>query len=504
MARTIRFNDFTGGDWGDSDATVAPRNRFKAKNMVVARDGTIHPRPGLREVTSAYTSLPTGEIKGYGYAPDSTPKIYFVIGTTIYTVPAHESGAAAAAAVLAATPSKFHLPQETNRVDIDGAAWLYLAFTGSGIYRWNLGTTTWERSVDDFDSVVDITRSHDRLYAVGDRAVRYSAIDDFNTWDPNDTFDIGYTYTARCIVETGFGLYINRQGDGLWYITGDPAAGVRPSNIFTERSPGHTSVWYDRKGQMVWIPQDREAPILCDRQVVDDKSLDHLRSWCTSAPGDDVAVAYSSYLEDLVFVHSVDDTALARVSEVWVEFDFEVAISKCITRLGTTAFSLSDGGASGVAPKFYQWSPSLQRPGFTTDTYGRPGDGSDTPLDAYLYLPELTIGTDDDEQSGIVETVEVEFISWDTGTSETAHFDITVRTWDPVGEGGDTGVRDAAIQSFDEAVSESSTDGTRQRMSFEFGDQGRGRRHQIRLTNIRSVSIKEITVNIDDSQRVNC
>lgn len=504
MARTVTFNDFTGGDWGDSDATVAPRNRFKAKNMVVNRDGTICPRPGLREVTSSYTGLPTGEIKGYGFAPSNPLAIYFVIGTTVYTVPAVATGAAASWGSIAAAPEVFHLPQETNRVDIDTDTWLYLAFKGSGVYRRKLTGTTWERVLDDFDSAVDLTRSHERLYAAGQRGIRYTAVDDFTTWDENDTFDIGYTYTARCIVETGFGLYVFRQGDGLWYITGDPAAGVRPSNIYTEKSPGMNSVWYDRKGLAVWIPQERKAPIIVERQVVDDTSLDHLRSWCESDPGDEVAVAYASEYESLVFVHATDNKGLARISDVWVEFDFEVEISKCISRVQTSAFSLSDGGGAAATPKFYLWNPALQRPGFTTDTYARPGDGSDTPLDAELFLPELTIGGDESDLSGIVETVEVEFISWNSGTTETAHFDVTVRTWDPVGEGGVTGVRDAVAQSFDEAVTESATTGTRQRMSFEFGDQGRGRRHQIRLTNVRNVSIKEITVNIDDSQRVNC
>lgn len=504
MARSLRYNDFTGGDWGDSDASVAPRNRFKAKNMMVCRDGTICPRPGLREVTADYTSLPTGEILGYGWSPDSTTRIYFVIGTTVHHVPADSAGAAGTYGTIAAAPTKFHLPQETNRVDIGTDSWLYLAFKGSGLYRVLLAAGTWEQVYADTD-IIDLTRSLNRLYAVGGYELRYTDFDDFTAWTAGNTTKVGFTYAPRAVVDTGFGLYVFRQGDGLWYITGDvDTGGYRVSNLHGEQSPGHTSTRYDRKGQATWIPQDRKAPIVVDRQVVDDKSLNHLRTWCDSEPGDHVGVAYTSEYEDLVFVHELDDKGLACINDVWVELDFETPVSKCVCRISTNRFSLSDGGGAGVTPRFYRWQPSLGRPGFTSDAHAAPGDATDVPLDAHLYLPEIVLGDEDNEGSGIVETVEVEFVSWDTGTTETAHFDLVVRTWDPVGEGGQSGVRDSAVQSFDEAVAESATTGTRQRLSFEFGDQGRGRRQQIRFENVRSVSIKEITVNVDDTARVNC
>lgn len=504
MTHSIRYNDFSGGDWGDSDASVAPRNRFKAKNMMVCRDGTICPRPGLREVTADYTGLPTGEILGYGYSPDSTARIYFVIGTTVHHVPAEGTGAAGSYGTIAAAPTAFHLPQETNRVDIGGNTWLYLSFKGSGLYRQLLSGATWELVYADTD-IVDVTRSLNRLYAVGGYQLRYTDYDDFTSWPAANTTKVGFTYAPRCVVDTGFGIYVFRQGDGLWYLTGDASGGgYRVSNIHGEKSPGHTSVWYDRMGLAIWIPQDRKAPIIVDRQVVDERSLDHLRTWCDSDPSNDVGVAQSSEYDDLVFVHAVDDKGLARINDVWVELDFGVSVSKCICRLSTDRFSLSDGGASGVAPKFYRWKPSLGRPGFTSDTDAAPGDGTNVPLDAHLYLPEIVLGDEDNAGSGIVETVEVEFVSWNTGTVETAHFDLVVRTWDPAGEGGATGLRDSAVQSFDEAVSASATTGTRQRISYEVGDQGRGRRHQVRFDNVRNVSFKDITVNMDDSQRVNC
>jgi hypothetical protein len=500
MARVTKvFNDFSGGDWGDRGATKADLNQFKASNLMVLRNGMLCPRPGV--VSYAHTGLPTGEVSGFGYLPlgaidEGLLNVYFIIGTEFWRVDgAAVSAASENATALAAPLDRNHLPQETIQV----VNQLYLAMPGSGIYRYTLGTDSLTL-IKDHDDVVDLTLGDERLYAAGERNIYYSDIDDFDTWGDDSFTTVGVAHSATAIVDNGYGFDLFRGNDCYWQLSGDPAdeTSFRALNPYSEKGPGATSIWYDRDGHAIWIPQIRLAPIVLNRGIVDTKELERFMAWTGDAG--DIGCAYISVYEDLVFTSGFDDRGLARLNDVWVELDFEVSVSKFISRFSSYNFVLCDGGGVGVAPTFYRWEPNLERPAFVSDTACGPGDDSDTPLDAWVHFPEIVL---DNDKVGAVQSVEVEFLSWNTGTAETAHFDVAVRTMNPTGEGVTT-ILDSETETFDEAVASSSTTGTEQRISFDFGEQGIGRRHQVRITNIRSVTIREVTVVLDDETRVSC
>jgi hypothetical protein len=147
---------------------------------------------------------------------------------------------------------------------------------------------------------------------------------------------------------------------------------------------------------------------------------------------------------------------------------------------------LTDGGASGAPPEFFAWYPDLDRPGFTSDSYSRPGDGSDTPVDAYLHFPAWV--AEEGQEVNVMGLV-ISFTRWATGSGSTNHFDVTVDARRRYGAGN---LVTSATQTFDEAGASASTSGDDVVAHLGFGDQGYGNEFQIKFTNLRGCAIRSV------------
>jgi hypothetical protein len=145
--------------------------------------------------------------------------------------------------------------------------------------------------------------------------------------------------------------------------------------------------------------------------------------------------------------------------------------------------------SNGNGQVFYTWRAYNDRPAFTSDTFGQPGDGSTTPFVARFTLPEWY--APDGGELSVTEVV-VDFTGWNTGSPSTNHFDVVVRGVRLYEDG-----ESSATVSFDEAGSNFSTSGTRRRKRFSFsGAAPEGNGFQITIDNIRGVAIHKISARV--------
>ena len=248
------------------------------------------------------------------------------------------------------------------------------------------------------------------------------------------------------------------QGDDLWYAT--------------------------RNGTLGWA----------NGSVTDGSRWDHLELGTETVRG-----VYDPF-EDVVGLYADGGAALLMREGVWTRHDYGVDLTNLAVQRsepGTrqSGFVLTDGGGAETAATFYAQVNDFDRPGFESDTFARVGDASATPNEMYLYLPEYRPPSN---QEITVREVKVDFVKWQTGTTATNHFDVTVRVLSLYDADG---YRDSETLAFDEPGSATfaGTSGTEERANFSFGDQGSGSGFQILIDNIRGCAIRSVSVVMDET-----
>lgn len=506
MARFVEvFDRWDKGDWGTLGRTRAGRLEdgfFSARNMIVYDDGSIGPRPGVK--ARAYTGVPNGALLSSGYAFEfgaATQELFFVVGADLYAAPAFADGAVRTVATALAGGAPASATHDAYAV-ADNNVYLALADSGTGgrVYQWNRSTDAVSSIATTASVLNHITLHRDRLYACGQspNRVYYSDAATPGTWTvATSFFDVGYNGALYAMGTVSNSLHIYME-NGEWALSGVPEStsvlrelfvggGLSPSSRGVVRVPD--------EGGAFWLPSERNAPVRSRAGIADRTSMEHLEDWGGAG---DRGGAYHKVTRDLLFVDS-SGNGLWRHNDVWTVHDFAQGSDGIIFPMQEDLFCLAvDGDASNPAA-FYVLESDTNRPGCTSDDDAAPGDGSTAPLDAYLHLPEKWHPAGKEMR---VTAVEVDFVSWNTGTTETAHFDLTVYATrsHAVGEASD-GDNAGTTQSFDEAVASSSTSGTQRRIRMNVGDQGWGRGYQIRLTSIRNCSIRAVSVTVDDESR---
>jgi hypothetical protein len=147
-------------------------------------------------------------------------------------------------------------------------------------------------------------------------------------------------------------------------------------------------------------------------------------------------------------------------------------------------------GAASEA-NYYQLRMDLERPGQVGGDLENPGDASDTPIDAYFHTKVVR---HPQGREMCVRKVLVEFQKWDSGL-ETNSFTVEVRTY---GRNANDGLY-TQTQPWSEDASETTAgaDGEQDVHQFNFGAHGYGTGFQIGITDIVSVAIRRITVEVD-------
>lgn len=486
------------GDWGNLGsyrAGALEDGFFKATNMVVYDDGSIGPRTGPSAL--AHTGMPTGAIRCWGYVGTTVSAVegivIFVVGNTLYWAPAFTAGAVTSVNTLAGTETEFcsALPVLANGI-------VYFATRNQGVYKWDVSGSTVTQVLDQA-GLHDLVRYRDRLYACNDEGrVFYSDAADFDTWVPATSFfDVGWTFPTFRMASLRNNLFFIRQGGGHYVASGVPESTL----TLRETSPGlapdeHSAVVMPAQDSVWWVPQNRNAPVKYRGGIADTKSAGHLEDWTGSGNGFRTA-GYSFGDEATMFLGTIDNKALLHWNDVFTRHEFDID-AQLVTRAGSDWFLLAQPGDGSTAPTLYLWEYGTNQPGVSADTGAQPGDNSNTPLDATLDLPEWWHPQGHDV---VVETLEVEFVSFDTDTAATAHFDVVVRSLRPQALEVTDGYTDSATYTFDEATASSAAGGTERRVVFGVGDQGWARGYQVRFTNVRNVAIRSVTVSVQGEAR---
>jgi hypothetical protein len=483
--KTHVYRDFSGGEYGLLGRN-APPNSFTARNMLVYDDGSLGCRVGQKERSPA-SGLPSGVVMGFGTTGVPGAGVWAIVGSTVYGWDG--TGAAFAFTTnLASTPT---LPVASKLIGVE----TYITSYGDKSYK--LAHSSGAGAVTALTGspggrTIDLYR--DRLVVGGDNVVGYrlyfSAPADFTSWPVANYVDLGYYYPLSFVASQRQHLTVATQVD-LWIVTG--TLGVdetvrRIQGLNGPYTPDAAAISKD--GQIFFVPLFTAEPATFDgalaKQVRYLETGSHLAQ--TSPP--EFVVHAADDPGTIVMHHTTDGNAWVRRNGVWTQHTFAKTMRYAgwANRHGLLA---CDGGAVATVAKFYEWNFYANHPGSpTVDARTQPTDGSLTTAPvAYAYMPEHWAEAG---KEVLVRKVTVDFTKWNTGMSQTNHFDLTV---DALGRSGASSqALTSGSQSFDEAGSSSSTTGTRARKVFLIGDQGPAAGFQVKLDACRGVSIAEITV----------
>lgn len=488
MSRTriVTFDNFRGGEFGDLGASAAPRHTFHGNNVLVYRNGLLGPRPGLKRLTPA--GMPVGVVWAFrGLGEKLANAVVVGVGASLYGFTYSPLGAVVNLGAVAATPA---VVAQLIQNGILG----YCVVLGDKTYQINPGSAV-VNALASSPGGRTVAQYGARLIVAGTTAnpnrVYYSAADDPTSWPALNYFNVGNTTWAIVHAEESRNrLALANTGQELWILSGVP--GVNDSLKRTPRGDLAPSDWFNvaRLGESLWfVPFGEDFPVEFTG-ITDKLAFRHLRF--TGGAGNPVAVAALAGSDVVCFVEAGGSGRMMVLNNgVWTYHALGVTTSKLVSPVSVGGISYSqnpllicDGGAVGVAPKVYLWSPTLDRPGKVSDTLAQPGDDSTTPITATIDLPEWRT---DDNSEALVRAVSVDFVKWNTGSASTNHFDIKVVALHRYNQAGTT---TSKTQSFDEDPAKTTEDAQRDRRVFRFGDQGVGHGFQIQIRAMRGTAIR--------------
>jgi hypothetical protein len=201
-------------------------------------------------------------------------------------------------------------------------------------------------------------------------------------------------------------------------------------------------------------------------------------------------------------IDTAPDRGVLYRNKAWYKVEWQVSgvdlLGWCIAMRRTDRLQFFTHTSNSI--RMYEWRSYNNRPAFVSDVYKQPGDDSDTPFTAEFSLPEHH---DDEATNVAIVDIVVDFTSWNTGISETNHFDLVPKVLRSFGDTEQV----AATLTFDEAGSPTSATtlaGTRRRIRFPgvaHGLDGTGFR--LYFSNLRGVAINRVQVEVDvDGPRV--
>lgn len=520
----VAFDNFDAGEFGQEAPWKAPKNGFTGRNVVKYVDGSIGPRNGLIEIPTSGLS-PTGVILGMGTnnlarVAASARANWFVIGTSVYFMT--DAGLiSAASGSLAVTPT---VP--VAAVTKGGVT--YLSVLNDKLYKLDHDTQVLTPiATPNSPGLLTLAQYGERTMAGGANGkapdgsaaptnrVYYSAASDPENWDatanvesPAGFFDVGDTSIAiTAIIPQRTHLVITTSDGGWWVLTGVPGVNhvLRPQlRSVSPIAPEHvaqtgngllayTIASSSDNGSIASIGTFDGSQITLNEKlkygdgrqsgayprygVVPLKNANDF--FITGGPG--VAPNHMALRQYEAF--TLHDWSVSGVT-LYAFVNSETVADKHI---------LTDGGSVGATPRFFKWRAYNNRPAFTSDTGAQPGDASMTPFSATFTTPEWY---DEKGREFRVTGVQVDFTSWDTGSTSTNHFDLvlsTLRTW----EDGTT--RTHTTRTWDQAGASSAatTAGTRHRKRWEFADSKAGNAFTITINDLRGVAIQKITVRLE-------
>jgi hypothetical protein len=296
----VRFNDFSGGDWGDADPARAKSNQFSGRNVLVYGDGLLGVRPGWKVLD------PTGKAVGWPASYSGSVRGFDVMGNklTIATVDKTydlywDLNLAAGGTLPANNP--IPLPGGlaiTDQVQFlrgaDTAMKEFMLTGGKLYYRTGDPNGAWTLTGPAGKNLSTVTRWNLYLVAVDKDQpwiVWFSNVDangpNFINWPAANYLFVGTTETITTLLSIFNMLYAGRTS-GWWGISGvlGVLASVRELAIGNGPLDQRTASVTTDNRIAYWPMQKVPAFWNGERvQLVDDQRMDPRQQWLSTTPG---------------------------------------------------------------------------------------------------------------------------------------------------------------------------------------------------------------------------
>lgn len=494
MAGQIRvtYEQFGAGEYGQPGGAHAPDGSFTGRNVRVYRNGLIGPRAGIK-----ITPLgPSGTIYNAWRIPSdgiSAPSDLLWVTTAGDVKKAVTSSNTITSVGSITAPSR---PPQV--VHLGGGKFVMTSFQDK-CYLIDLAANT-TTAITGSPGGTTIAMVNDRVFVGNDGGggfarVFYTDPAAFTAFPPANFFDVGARSGIGVLVGQRDHLSIGME-DGSWWVyrgVGD-AASLRKVT---------TADWPN------WSFNPHAAANMTDDIITEMTSLGDWPAFFDGAalnheyqygPRGNGQVYFST--EDIRVLPNIRPGEAAIIlpdatngARLYLRQDGAWTIHTLPTTISYIAAPRSVGGftlCNKTAPAFYYLDTNLERPAFTSDTYARPGDLSDTPLDASFTLPEWWSPPGTEIR---VKQVIVDFLKYNTGASGTNNITLGVTSFGLFNS--TDGTESPGAQSWNEAVSAGTTGGKHQRHVFNVGEQGYGAGFQLTFTALRGVAIRGIYVELD-------
>lgn len=479
----VVYDDFSRGEYGHTGGSHAPSGSFTGRNVMVYRNGHIGPRPGLKALPGA----PGGTIQAMWWALGAIGIDLFWTLASSGAIEKYNmsSGAVTSSGSLGYAPSS--QPQSVYA----GLGVFYLTSRGGSTVKVDLSTGS-AATVAAVAGGTDIAIVGERLYVANDGTeyfrVWYSDAADFSTFQTASYFDVGRKAGISALIAQKDHLSIALQ-DGSWHIyqgAGD-AASLRKA------TPGAFQPWVLNPNaievmgddDIVFMGPNGDWLIRFDGSgYVEDFGIGILGDTLPYTSEAGVKVLAGRRAGECVVLRPSDQRILSRREGAWSVFDIGTPFTVAAASSNQGLYALTNGSS------LYSLDLRVDRPGFTSDNFARPGDLTDTPLAANFHMPEWW---SEPGYEVVVDQVVVDFVKWNIGTTNHNHFNLDL---DVFGRFSAPGTASPAAQSWDEATSLASTVGVKDRAVFLIGEQGAGAGFQVGLTGMVGVSIRSISVRV--------
>lgn len=510
------FADFSGGFKGNLDLAKVPNNMFDARNMLVYKDGSLGPRPGLRAFALGRTvadAVYACDTQQNGFYTSKNKLVYLEKNPGVSTGTmrtADTSGAPSPTASFSTTklpplgwPAIIrHKTSGTNYIHIPGN--VYSGDGGTYQYQ-NTGATDkmTDASVTGVPYGARMVRSEwqsMRIY--------YSNANDFYTWPATSYIDLVSPQADTSSL--GGVVFIDEQKNhltivdsyGRWFIlTGVPGVNDTLRLVATDlvQPPPYGISSFVTAGKDIYaLSPVNDFPVRFDG--VNLEQLTYL-SMSPADPKESYAANYDfahnaikAFLgadsSSPFFARRSDGAMLGLNNGAWGLHTFGVSTSAawCSDGRGLVyGFSTFMSGASPPQTA-HVMDLSINRPAFTSDLNAQPGDLSNTPLNAWVTLAEFWSESSDPIR---VSEVVVDFIRYNTGVNNNG-FNVKVEA---LGRGGSGVGNGTQTQVWTDPGSNSTTAGVADRVRVPFGNQGAGAGWRVSVEAVVGVKLRQIIVN---------
>lgn len=492
----LRFDDWSGGDFGDLDPSRAAANQYRGNNVHVYDSGLIGPRAGLKAL--AVTGLPT-----HTHAPG--PKGFSVFNgnllivlNRIYQIPL---------TTLAAAAQDVYPTSAANPVRFARANGVLYSLKDGVVYK-HVGTAT--TAVASLPATFSELVQWEQWLVAVDATTKYriwfteltSAGPNFDVWPANNFLDVGGNEPINTLLPIYNTLYAGKAS-GWWAVSGVLGIQASVRNITIGNGPvdaRRAAVTTDNR--IVYWP-NQDSPAFFNGESTRVLNRQSLRQAQTAFPSDGIAVTPTHQKIYMAGDSDADNDATDLYEYSQNEWSYQ-SLNKAIGGLvpsdprhatalpSGVLFTVNNPVTVGDAVVISTFQHDLDRPAHSTDTYASPTDPGETALVTGQF--DLRAWYDGQGRQVRVKTVIVQFRKWSSGVTDS----LNRLTCSIEAHGGyESGTTVGTTAEWSEPSERATTDGADDSWRINVGLQGWGNGFQIKFPIVAGVAIREVVALVD-------